>query len=263
MTPSSTPSAATAAGARPTHHTVGEPLLSVRDLKVHFPTDDGLVKSVDGLSYDLAQGGTIGIVGESGSGKSVSSQAIMGLHRGTRAQLSGEIIFDGKDLLSAAERVTRAHDHDASRSPLERGADAIRAAVASAREIVGNYLATPDPLVDRARDADSPLAAGLAELNPQVAVLAPLRARGRPLGVLYVDSAAAGARVTEDDTWLVLSLAEQASLAIDNARLYGLETRKREAAEAPGTPKPASSTSASPNSDSPSSASPKPVSQVR
>lgn len=87
-------------------------------------------------------------------------------------------------------------------------------------------------LFDRARDADSPLAAGLAELNPQVAVLAPLRARGRPLGVLYVDSAAAGARVTEDDTWLVLSLAEQASLAIDNARLYGLETRKREAAEA-------------------------------
>lgn len=107
MTPSSTPSAATAAGARPTHHTVGEPLLSVRDLKVHFPTDDGLVKSVDGLSYDLAQGGTIGIVGESGSGKSVSSQAIMGLHRGTRAQLSGEIIFDGKDLLTIGDEELR------------------------------------------------------------------------------------------------------------------------------------------------------------
>ncbi|MFC4426756.1 GAF domain-containing protein [Deinococcus navajonensis] len=85
---------------------------------------------------------------------------------------------------------------------------------------------------DRMRDANSPLAGGLAELNPEMAVIAPLSARGRPLGVLYVDRQTPGPGLTDDDTWLVLTLAEQASLAIDNARLYSIETRKREAAEA-------------------------------
>ncbi len=79
--------------------------LSVRDLKVHFPTDDGLVKSVDGLSFDLERGKTLGIVGESGSGKSVTSLAIMGLHRTgnvrSRPQISGEVVLDGEDLVSA------------------------------------------------------------------------------------------------------------------------------------------------------------------
>ncbi|MGH3413487.1 MAG: ABC transporter ATP-binding protein [Marmoricola sp.] len=73
--------------------------LSVRDLKVHFPTEDGIVKATDGLSFDLEKGKTLGIVGESGSGKSVSSSAIMGLHRGTKAQVSGEIWLDGTNLL--------------------------------------------------------------------------------------------------------------------------------------------------------------------
>ncbi|MFF0297155.1 ABC transporter ATP-binding protein [Kitasatospora sp. NPDC004614] len=79
--------------------------LSVRDLKVHFPTDDGLVKSVNGLSFDLERGKTLGIVGESGSGKSVTSLSIMGLHRtGTKRgapQISGEIWLDGQELVSA------------------------------------------------------------------------------------------------------------------------------------------------------------------
>lgn len=87
-------------------------------------------------------------------------------------------------------------------------------------------------LYDRVRDAGTPMARSMQEMNPEVALIAPLSARGRPLGVLYVDSRKPGARLTEDDTWLVLTLAEQASLAIDNARLYGQETRKRENAEA-------------------------------
>ncbi|MEU7132523.1 ABC transporter ATP-binding protein [Streptomyces sp. NPDC046261] len=80
--------------------------LEVRDLRIHFPTDDGLVKSVDGLSFRLDKGRTLGIVGESGSGKSVTSLGIMGLHTvgqyGRRkARISGEIWLDGKELMSA------------------------------------------------------------------------------------------------------------------------------------------------------------------
>jgi peptide/nickel transport system ATP-binding protein len=77
--------------------------LSVQDLRVHFPTADGVVKSVDGLSFDVERGQTLGIVGESGSGKSVTSQAILGLQKGTRAQISGEIWFEGRELVSASE----------------------------------------------------------------------------------------------------------------------------------------------------------------
>ncbi|MBV9593070.1 MAG: ABC transporter ATP-binding protein [Actinobacteria bacterium] len=77
--------------------------LSVRDLRVHFPTDDGLVKSVDGLTFDVERGQTVGIVGESGSGKSVTSQAILGLHKGSRAQITGEIWLDGQELVGKSE----------------------------------------------------------------------------------------------------------------------------------------------------------------
>ncbi len=80
--------------------------LSVRDLRVHFPTDDGVVKSVDGLSFDLARGKTLGIVGESGSGKSVTSLSIMGLHKPGTVQMSGSIVVDGSELVGApAEQV--------------------------------------------------------------------------------------------------------------------------------------------------------------
>jgi peptide/nickel transport system ATP-binding protein len=81
--------------------------LEVRDLKVHFPTDDGLVKAVDGLSFSLDPGQTIGIVGESGSGKSVTSQGILGLHRRTSAIASGQIMLDGEDLMTASNERLR------------------------------------------------------------------------------------------------------------------------------------------------------------
>ena len=82
--------------------------LSVRDLRVHFPTSDGVVKSVDGLSFDVERGQTLGIVGESGSGKSVTSQAILGLHNGTRARLSGKVWLDGTELVGASKEQVRA-----------------------------------------------------------------------------------------------------------------------------------------------------------
>ncbi|MDP9226532.1 MAG: ABC transporter ATP-binding protein [Actinomycetota bacterium] len=77
----------------------GEVLLEVKDLHVHFPTPDGVVKAVDGLSFTVHRGETYGIVGESGSGKSVTNLTALGLINLKTAHVSGEIIFLGRDLL--------------------------------------------------------------------------------------------------------------------------------------------------------------------
>ena len=76
-----------------------EPLLEVKDLKVHFPTEDGVVKAVDGLSFSLKPGETLGVVGESGSGKSVSFLTVMGLISRKSAIIEGEVLFQGQDLV--------------------------------------------------------------------------------------------------------------------------------------------------------------------
>ena len=78
---------------------MAEPLLDVRNLKVWFPTDDGVVKAVDGVSFQVFPGQTLGIVGESGSGKSVSMLTTMGLVSLEHAVIEGEVIFEGQDLL--------------------------------------------------------------------------------------------------------------------------------------------------------------------
>ena len=75
------------------------PVLEIRDLRVTFRTRDGIVQAVDGVSLDLARGGTLGIVGESGSGKSVTGLTVMGLTRLPNAAISGEVLLDGEDLL--------------------------------------------------------------------------------------------------------------------------------------------------------------------
>ncbi|CAM5594597.1 hypothetical protein SALBM311S_10470 [Streptomyces alboniger] len=84
-----------------------EPFLDVRDLRVRFPTEDGVVKSINGVSLTLEKGRTLGIVGESGSGKSVTSLALLGLHKGTRAQVSGEIGLEGRELVALPEHEMR------------------------------------------------------------------------------------------------------------------------------------------------------------
>src|SRR5919202_549308 len=79
------------------------PLLDVRDLRVEFDTDDGVVHAVDGISYSVDRGRALGIVGESGSGKSVSNLTVMGLTRFYGARVSGEVVFDGRDLLTLGD----------------------------------------------------------------------------------------------------------------------------------------------------------------
>ncbi|MEV5242152.1 ABC transporter ATP-binding protein [Streptomyces cinnamoneus] len=81
------------------------PFLSVRDLSVRFATEDGTVQAVDGLSFGLERGRTLGIVGESGSGKSVTSLAVLGLHDPRRTTIRGEILLDGQELTGAPEPV--------------------------------------------------------------------------------------------------------------------------------------------------------------
>jgi len=85
----------------------GELLLEVKDLHVHFPTPDGVVKAVDGLSFKVHRGETFGIVGESGSGKSVTNLTALGLIDRDAAEVSGEVLFMGHDLLKMSNEELR------------------------------------------------------------------------------------------------------------------------------------------------------------
>jgi oligopeptide/dipeptide ABC transporter ATP-binding protein len=93
---------------RPSAERVPEPILSIRDLVVEFATEDGIVHAVDGVTYDVFPGETLGIVGESGSGKSVSQLAILGLIPQPPGRiLSGEATFQGSDLLKMSKKDLR------------------------------------------------------------------------------------------------------------------------------------------------------------
>jgi peptide/nickel transport system ATP-binding protein len=86
---------------------VPETLLDVDDLHVHFATEDGVVRAVDGVSFKLERGKVLGIVGESGSGKSVTSMTILGLTRGVNAKFEGAVRYKDQDLLTMSESELR------------------------------------------------------------------------------------------------------------------------------------------------------------
>jgi oligopeptide/dipeptide ABC transporter ATP-binding protein len=77
-------------------------LLEIQDLKVHFHTEDGVVKAVDGASFSVEKGETLGIVGESGCGKSVANMTILGLTRSPNTEIEGRILLEGEDLIQAS-----------------------------------------------------------------------------------------------------------------------------------------------------------------
>src|SRR5215217_7920505 len=84
------------------------PLLQVRDLSTYFFTGGGIVRAVDGISFDLAAGEAVGLVGESGCGKSVSALSIMGLVPSPPGRtVAGEVLFEGRDLLRLPEAELR------------------------------------------------------------------------------------------------------------------------------------------------------------
>ena len=91
----------------PTGEHQPQPLLEVRDVKTHFKTPRGLLRAVDGVSFDLDRGRTLGIVGESGSGKSVLSRSIMRLLPRRNMATTGSVKFDGAELVGAPEAEMR------------------------------------------------------------------------------------------------------------------------------------------------------------
>ncbi len=83
---------------------MAERLLEVKDLHVSFATEDGVVRAVDGVSFEVERGKVLGIVGESGSGKSVTALTLMGLTRDVNTRFQGEILYKGRSLLTRPER---------------------------------------------------------------------------------------------------------------------------------------------------------------
>jgi ABC-type glutathione transport system ATPase component len=84
-----------------------EALLSVRDLRVGFATEGGLLQAVDGVSFDLRPGEVLAIVGESGSGKSVTAQTLIGLTRSKNSRIEGSVRLGGEELLDADDATMR------------------------------------------------------------------------------------------------------------------------------------------------------------
>ncbi len=120
-------------------------VLSVRDLRVGFATDDGQVRAVDGVSFDVARSEVLAIVGESGCGKSVTAQTLIGLTRSPNATITGSVIFDGRDLNTLPDKELQKirgariamvfQDPMTSLNPVYRVGDQIAEAIRAHREV--------------------------------------------------------------------------------------------------------------------------------
>ena len=152
-----------AGSSRPQH------FLDVRDLRIHFPTDDGVVKSVDGLSFGLERGKTLGIVGESGSGKSVTSLGVLGLHKGTAARISGEIWLDGDELVGATPDAVRRLRGQKMSMIFQDPMSSLHPFYTVGAQIVEAYRVHNDVSKAAARSTPSTCSAGWASRGPRSA----------------------------------------------------------------------------------------------
>jgi peptide/nickel transport system ATP-binding protein len=149
-------------------------LLEVRDLHVQFDTDDGVVRAVDGVSFDVEAGQALGIVGESGSGKSVTSLSILGLTRAKNATFTGQVLFEGRDLLAMSNEELREirgekiamifQDPLSSLHPLHRVGDQLVEAVRAHHQV--SKKAAQDRALDMLRQVGIPEAASRARSYP-------------------------------------------------------------------------------------------------
>jgi peptide/nickel transport system permease protein len=123
----------------------GEPYLSVSNLVVKFPTEDGVVNAVEGVNFSVTRGKTLAVVGESGSGKSVTALAIMGLVNRKSATVTGEVWLDGEELIEKPDSAIRKlrgnkmamifQDPMSSLNPVHRVGDQIAEAILAHRPI--------------------------------------------------------------------------------------------------------------------------------
>ena len=91
---------------------MAERILEVKDLKVPFATEDGLVRAVDGVNFELSRGEVLGIVGESGSGKSVTAMTLLGLTKDRNTRFGGEVRYKGRNVLDMNENEQRVNHLD-------------------------------------------------------------------------------------------------------------------------------------------------------
>ena len=121
------------------------PLLAVRDLRVSYRTDDGVLRAVDGVSFEVSPGEVVAIVGESGCGKSVTAQTLIGLTRAPNSTITGTVTFDGMDLTAMSDndfrRVRGEHlamvfqDPMTSLNPVYRVGDQIAEMIRAHRDV--------------------------------------------------------------------------------------------------------------------------------
>jgi peptide/nickel transport system ATP-binding protein len=124
------------------------PLLSVRDLRVGFATEGGLLQAVDGVGFDLAPGEVLALVGESGAGKSVTAQTIIGLTRSKNARIEGSVKLEGEELIDAGDAALRKlrgdrvamvfQDPMTSFNPVHRIGSQIAEAIQAHRDVSGS-----------------------------------------------------------------------------------------------------------------------------